>query len=377
MASSDSRHQVQLAALGRLTHRLLAGTLEDCEREALNAAVIGLGARRGVLRRGDDRIPGTRRDVAEADEAPLEPPDDASAFVMPLPLDPATDEPASVTLLLPPGTDPEEIDLEFARIVTNLLAAAYVNRKDAPVPASSATPRWEALFGALRAPCSSLLLQLDELLRVRDQLLLLCDTLDSPLGEISTELSLLLEELRESATAIREALQNADQTPDASAGDPLDGTAPARISESPKVKQVLVVDEEPVFRRAVRRALSPAVVRTCSSASEAEILLLDPNFGPALVVCNLTLPGENGHELHRRVARTRPDLAPRFVFVREAPPSTQQRAYLDSTGCQVLAKPIDPQDLRALLGAVDPDPPPSCRTSSAPPAPSTLPPSLA
>ena len=80
-------------------------------------------------------------------------------------------------------------------------------------------------------------------------------------------------------------------------------------------KQVLVVDDDPVFSRTIRRSLKPHDVKTCAAASEAQALLLDAAYAPDLILCDVFLPGANGNLLHSRVARQRPEIARRFVFV--------------------------------------------------------------
>lgn len=113
--------------------------------------------------------------------------------------------------------------------------------------------------------------------------------------------------------------------------------------------EVLVVDDDDVFTRTMRRALKPHSVRTASSASEAEIALLDPSFLPDLVLCDIFLPGNNGDELHARIAQRRPEVASRFVFVTGGALTSAQATYLRHSSCATLHKPIDINQLRDLL----------------------------
>lgn len=113
--------------------------------------------------------------------------------------------------------------------------------------------------------------------------------------------------------------------------------------------EVLVVDDDDVFTRTMRRALKPHSIRTASSASEAEIALLDPSFMPDMVLCDIFLPGSNGDELHARLAERRPDVAARFVFITGGALTSSQAGYLRSSGCPTLHKPLDINQLRDLL----------------------------
>ncbi len=111
------------------------------------------------------------------------------------------------------------------------------------------------------------------------------------------------------------------------------------------IRQVLVVDDDPVFSRAARRALKPHQVREANTASEAEILLHDRGYLPDLVVCDLMLPGADGTTLHRRVFDARPEVASRFLFVTGGTLGKDTADYIRASGCGALRKPID-------LGAV-------------------------
>jgi signal transduction histidine kinase/ActR/RegA family two-component response regulator len=114
-------------------------------------------------------------------------------------------------------------------------------------------------------------------------------------------------------------------------------------------KQVLVVDDDPVFSRTVRRSLKPHEVKTCAAASEAQALLLDPSYSPDLVICDVFLPGANGNLLHSRVAKLRPDVARRFVFVTGGALGKDEADYLRTANCSTLFKPIDLKTLLELL----------------------------
>jgi signal transduction histidine kinase/ActR/RegA family two-component response regulator len=115
-------------------------------------------------------------------------------------------------------------------------------------------------------------------------------------------------------------------------------------------KQVLVVDDDPVFSRTIRRSLKPHDVRTCAAASEAQALLLDAGYTPDLILCDVFLPGANGNVLHSRVARQRPEIARRFVFVTGGALGKEEAAYLRASGCTTLFKPVE---LKSLLELVD------------------------
>jgi signal transduction histidine kinase/ActR/RegA family two-component response regulator len=131
--------------------------------------------------------------------------------------------------------------------------------------------------------------------------------------------------------------------------------SPPRAPLTPvRRKQVLVVDDDPVFSRTIRRSLKPHEVRTCAAASEAQGMLLDAAYSPDLVLCDVFLPGANGNLLHSRVARQRPEIARRFVFVTGGALGKEEASYLRASGCTTLFKPVELKTLLELLE--DPSP---------------------
>ena len=131
--------------------------------------------------------------------------------------------------------------------------------------------------------------------------------------------------------------------------------APVRAALAPvRRKHVLVVDDDPVFSRTIRRSLKPHDVKTCAAASEAQAILLDAAYTPDLVLCDIFLPGANGNLLHSRIAKHRPEVARRFVFVTGGALGKEEAAYLRASGCTTLFKPVELRSLLELLE--DPNP---------------------
>jgi signal transduction histidine kinase/ActR/RegA family two-component response regulator len=128
---------------------------------------------------------------------------------------------------------------------------------------------------------------------------------------------------------------------------------PARTSRQrmadARPRQVFVIDDDPVFSRSMRRALKPHVVRTAASASEAEVQLLDSDYTPDLVLCDVFLPGRNGDTLHSRITTRRPELAKRFVFVTGGALGRAEAEYLKNCPCPTLFKPVELKTLQELL----------------------------
>jgi CheY-like chemotaxis protein len=115
------------------------------------------------------------------------------------------------------------------------------------------------------------------------------------------------------------------------------------------IRHVLVIDDEPVFSRAARRAIKPHLVREASTASEAELILSDPDYLPDLVICDIMLPGADGTTLHRHIVDKRPEVASRFLFVTGGTLGKETADYIRDSGCGALRKPIDLSAVRRHL----------------------------
>ena len=131
----------------------------------------------------------------------------------------------------------------------------------------------------------------------------------------------------------------------------LDVPTPSRRLAGERPRRVLIVDDEPMFARSIRRALRPHDVRLAGTASEAELVLLDSSYEPDLVVCDVFLPGRNGNVLHERIRSARPEVAARFVFVTGGALGKAEAEYLRASGCATLFKPLDAAGLLELLEA--------------------------
>ena len=154
--------------------------------------------------------------------------------------------------------------------------------------------------------------------------------------------------------------------------------APKQRMLEARTRQVFVIDDDPVFARSIRRALKPHVVRTAAAASEAEVALLDRNYTPDLVLCDVFLPGRNGDTLHARIAARRPELGRRFVFVTGGALGRAEAEYLKNCACPTLFKPVELKTLKDLLedDAPESSPSASVRTLNPPTASTRRPSSL-
>jgi CheY-like chemotaxis protein/two-component sensor histidine kinase len=132
---------------------------------------------------------------------------------------------------------------------------------------------------------------------------------------------------------------------------------PARRSSTPAEEEpsqrgrVLVIDDEVALARTLSSALVEEhdVVATSSGREALELLHKDDRFD--VVLCDLMMPDVTGMDVYERVAKERPDLAARFVFVTGGAFTARAREFLDQVSSPRLEKPFDIPRLMDLIRA--------------------------
>jgi CheY-like chemotaxis protein len=140
----------------------------------------------------------------------------------------------------------------------------------------------------------------------------------------------------------------------ATGGEP-PGPWPAPLA--PHRPRLLLVDDDPLVRRALARRLARSFeVESAGSVDDARSRLLRAP-PPDLVLCDVMMEGGGGPGLFEHVQRERPALADRFVFVTGGATDRQARLFLARTPRPVLSKPLDvPELLRLARGAAPTSP---------------------
>jgi signal transduction histidine kinase len=115
--------------------------------------------------------------------------------------------------------------------------------------------------------------------------------------------------------------------------------------------RVLLVDDEPLVRRAVSQLLAARGYEVEQADGVREALsLLEAGTRFDVVVCDVMMPEASGAELHARLLEARPELAPRMVFVTGGAVTESTRAFLDRSAAAVVHKPFE---LAALAAAIE------------------------
>lgn len=135
-------------------------------------------------------------------------------------------------------------------------------------------------------------------------------------------------------------------------------TAETAISPPPAVAErrratVLVIDDEPALGRVLPRLLAPHQVTVVDRARDGlQRLQGEARFD--VVLCDVMMPEMNGMEFHQELARRRPELVERVVFMSGGVFSPAIRAFFDEIPNRRLEKPLDIPALRRLVDEMGP-----------------------
>jgi PAS domain S-box-containing protein len=126
---------------------------------------------------------------------------------------------------------------------------------------------------------------------------------------------------------------------------------PPAVAAAPDARrlELLVVDDEIAIGRTLAIALADEFEVATATSGRAALAILagEPRFD--VVLCDLMMPDVSGMDVHERIARERPELAKRFVFVTGGAFTERARRFVDEVGLPVIEKPFDLTKLPALL----------------------------
>jgi PAS domain S-box-containing protein len=136
--------------------------------------------------------------------------------------------------------------------------------------------------------------------------------------------------------------------PRALAPSPAARPRPAPASRGARGR-VLVIDDEPMILRLVRRVLTDDHEVTTLEGAEEALALIDEGARFDVILCDLMMPGMTGIELHEALGTSHPDQAARMLFLSGGATSASTSAFLDRFAGRHLGKPFHIAALRALI----------------------------
>jgi CheY-like chemotaxis protein len=119
------------------------------------------------------------------------------------------------------------------------------------------------------------------------------------------------------------------------------------VSRPPRI---LVIDDEPMIGRAIRRGLGQWDVSVSLSAVEALKRFEDGERFEA-IVCDMMMPGMTGSTLHGELVRLLPDQAARMIFVTGGALTPETEAFVKEHPDRIVSKPFDVGDLERRMRA--------------------------
>jgi CheY-like chemotaxis protein len=112
--------------------------------------------------------------------------------------------------------------------------------------------------------------------------------------------------------------------------------------------RVLVVDDEEMVGRVVQRLLARAYdVQLETDPQTALARLASETYD--LILCDMSMPGVSGIDIHERLLSTRPELAERLIFLTGGALSPEVETFLAGCTNPVVHKPFNAQQLLATV----------------------------
>jgi len=154
---------------------------------------------------------------------------------------------------------------------------------------------------------------------------------------------LLLESEPSKGTTVTIRLPHEEPSPEARRA-PLQAASTAAQA----ALRVLVIDDDPLVVRSLRRLLKPHDVTSVEHAPQA-LRLLDGDSGFDLILCDLMMPELTGAELYQRVAAWGRGTEQQIVFITGGVFTEQMQRFLETVPNRRLEKPIRADELDALI----------------------------
>ena len=113
---------------------------------------------------------------------------------------------------------------------------------------------------------------------------------------------------------------------------------------------MLAVDDERVILQGISGALRDLVdeVELVDNATEA-LERIEAGESYDLILCDLQMPSMSGPDLYEALARTRPEMVSRLVFVTGGACTSKARTFLERVSPVVLSKPFTRAELRQFV----------------------------
>ena len=120
-----------------------------------------------------------------------------------------------------------------------------------------------------------------------------------------------------------------------------------------RVPRVLLVDDEVMVTRALKRMLGSSMHVTSFTDAKLAVEHLSSNAGDRyeLVLCDLMMPETSGMDFYETLGQARPDLVHRVAFMTGGSFTSEATEFLERVGRPVLEKPFNISALRRVIAS--------------------------
>ncbi len=115
-------------------------------------------------------------------------------------------------------------------------------------------------------------------------------------------------------------------------------------SKLKNIKNILVVDDEPVIREVVNVILTGKGYDVDLASNGDEAIEVSGKKSFDLVISDVLMPGMNGMTFYDKAVEAKPSLKGHFIFLTGAP-MEDTVAFFKKNDCDYLCKPFTPKEL--------------------------------
>lgn len=123
----------------------------------------------------------------------------------------------------------------------------------------------------------------------------------------------------------------------------------AHARSSRDTPRLLIVDDEPMIRESLARAMTADV--ELAGGAQAALTLLREGHRFDLILCDLMMPGRGGRWLHAALRREFPELLPTFCVITGGAVEPEDARFLRERKPPLLRKPFSTDDVTAFVEA--------------------------
>lgn len=125
-------------------------------------------------------------------------------------------------------------------------------------------------------------------------------------------------------------------------------TGQPHVTESPRRRKILVVDDQPTLARAIKRMLADHDVTAVGGAREA-LATIEAGARYDVILTDLMMPELSGMDLHEAVKNIDPAQVQKMVFMTGGAFTGRAREFVEKVGMPTIEKPFDKTALLLLL----------------------------